>query len=751
MAQRQYFSAVLLALGCALAADPALGDWTPADSPLATRWAVDVRPDSVLPEYPRPQMVRQDWMNLNGLWEYAIRPKAQGAPAAYDGQILVPFPIESALSGVKKTVGAGDRLWMRRTFAIPAGWRGRSVLLHFGAVDWEAKVWVNGQEIGEHRGGFDPFFFDIASALKPEGPQELVASIWDPTDAGGQPRGKQVRQPHGIWYTSVTGVWQTVWLEPVPRARIERLVLEPDLARGILNARAECAGARPGDIVRFAARDGQNLAAEAEGPAGDAVELAIENPKPWSPDSPFLYDLDVSLLREGSEEDSVRSYFGLRDIRVEKDERGVPRLALNGKIGFQYGPLDQGWQPDGLYTAASDQALVFDIEMTKRMGFNMIRKHVKVEPARWYYHCDRLGILVWQDMPSASRPKESADAAALKQRDAQFESELMAMVDCFRNHPSIVVWVPFNEGWGQYDSKRISAWLQEYDPNCLVNHASGWNDEGAGDLKDQHSYPFPKAPAVENERASVQGEFGGLGWPVEGHLWWDKRNWGYRTYSSREELAENYRNVIERLREFQSLGLSAGVYTQTTDVEGEVNGLMTYDREVIKLDADWLAGLNQRLYLPPPTIETVLETSEQAGQRWRYTTEKPVEDWASPDFDDSSWQEGEGVFGTAKTPGAKVRTIWNTPEIWLRRAFPFEGDAEGLRLTVLHDEDAEIYLNGELAAAFEGHTGSYVGAPIREAALAALRQGTNTLAAHCRQTTGGQSIDAGLRRVTEAP
>lgn len=748
--------AVLVALAASLLATvPARAEWKPAAGPLLTRWAKDVAPERAHPEYPRPQMVRRDWQNLNGLWGYAVRPRAEGRPAEFTGEVLVPFPIESALSGAMKRVGEDERLWCRRTFTLPASWAGRRVLLHFGAVDWEAVVWVNGRELGSHRGGYDPFSFDITAALIDGGPQEVVVAAWDPHNQGGQPCGKQHLRPHGIWYTPTTGIWQTVWIEPVPAASIAGLRMTPDAARGRLRLEVETAGAPGARRLSAVALDGGREVATAAGPAGEAIELSIPSARLWSPDSPHLYDLRVTLNEDGNALDQVESYFGLRDATLGKDERGVTRLFLNGKPLFMLGLLDQGFWPDGIYTAPTDEALRYDIEVTRKLGFNMARKHVKVEPLRWYYWCDKLGLLVWQDMPSggphvgpgrgeASRSKEAAE---------QFERELGRLIDSRWNSPSIVQWVVFNEGWGQYDTARLARWVKERDPSRVVNSASGWNDLSVGDVHDIHSYPGPNSPPPEAGRAAVLGEFGGLGLPLAGHTWQAQRNWGYRSFTTQEALTSAYEDLLSDLRPLiGSPGLSAAVYTQTTDVEVEVNGLLTYDRAVIKMDPQRIAAASRRVFLPPPEIHTVLSTSEAEAQPWRYTFQAPAAGWQEPGFDDSSWKEGPGGFGTRGTPGAVVRTEWSTPEIWIRRAFEPQGAGDGpgqLKLRLHHDEDAEVYLNGQLLARVTGYTTGYRLLSIDEKARSALRPGRNTLAARCKQTAGGQYLDLGLVRVVE--
>jgi len=726
----------------------AMAQWKPVEGQLMTRWAKDVSPGNVWPEYPRPQMTRDQWQNLNGLWDYAITPSTvDSRPAAWEGQILVPFAIESALSGVKKAVQPDQTLWYRRTFPASGNLDGQRLLLHFNAVDWECAVFVNGTFCGRHQGGYDPFYFDITGALVPQGDQELVVAVWDPSDKGYQPRGKQILEPQGIWYTAVTGIWQSVWLEPVPRAHIRNLALTPDIDKGVLRLSATVDGAAPGDEIVAVALDGAAPVAGSAGQPGAPFEIPIENAKLWSPDSPFLYNLTVSLTRGGQTLDEVQSYFGMRKIAVAKDDRGINRLVLNNQVLFQLGPLDQGWWPDGLYTAPTDEALRYDVETTRAMGFNMARKHVKIEPLRWYYHCDRLGLLVWQDMPSGDAyiGHNDPDIERTAQSAHNYYRELGELVRDFGNHPSIIMWVPFNEGWGQFQTNEVTAWLKQLDPSRLVNQTSGWADRGGSDVYDKHSYPGPDMFPIQDHRASVLGEFGGLGWPVEGHLWWDKRNWGYRTYQDREALAGHYEQLIRRLRYLIHDGLAAAVYTQTTDVEGEVNGLMTYDRELVKLGVDWLNTVNSAVYLPPPELITLAPTSRDDGQAWRYTTDDPGQGWEQPGVDDAAWKEGPGVLGKKDTPGANVRTEWLTPAIWARREFTIETVPQGpCFLEILHDEDAEIYINGVLAATVKGHNGAYEQIPLSGEARAALKPGANLFAVHCTQTEGGQSIDVGL-------
>lgn len=735
------------------------GKYKPADGPLLTRWAKEVSPKNALPEYPRPQMVRKDWQRLNGLWEYAIVGKDAPQPTQFDGEILVPYPIESALSGVMKKVGKDNRLWYRRTFRVSKKWNDKRILLHFGAVDWDTTVWVNGKEMGNHKGGYDPFSFDITDALKDKGEQEIVLSVWDPTNAGTQPRGKQVDNPGGIWYTAVTGIWQTVWLEPVPAAHICSLKITPNVDEQAVEIGLEVTSPGGDVAVEVAVLDGKKQVGEGQISVSGAgkglmtphISLAVADAKLWSPDAPFLYGLKVTVAQGGKVVDRVSSYFGMRKIEVRKDEAGVNRLFLNNEALFQYGPLDQGWWPDGLYTAPTDEALRYDIEVLKRLGCNMLRKHVKIEPDRLYYWCDKLGLMVWQDMPSGDKfiGGDDPDIQRTPESAAQFEAELKAMIATFYNHPSIIMWVPYNEGWGQWDTPRIVDMIKGLDPTRLVNNASGWTDRKAGDVHDVHSYPGPAAPPNEEERAAVLGEFGGLGLPVKGHTWQNEKNWGYRSFETREALTEAYVDLLGRLRSLIAGGLSAAVYTQTTDVEVEVNGMMTYDRAMIKCDEEKAAAAAKRLYLPPPVIKTIVATSQQAGQQWRYTTDKPADGWENCGFDDSSWKQGPGGFGTKGTPGTVVRTEWTGSDIWIRRTFELAEKPEQTHLTIHHDEDAEVYINGRLAGKLEGYTTSYIQVELDAEALKTLKTGTNCIAIHCKQTGGGQYIDAGLANVIE--
>ncbi|RPH37378.1 glycoside hydrolase family 2 [bacterium] len=577
----------------------AAAEWKPADGPLKTRWSRDVGPNRVLPDYPRPQMVRHDWMNLNGLWQFDTTAADAAVPEGKTlaGEILVPFPIESSLSGVMKPA---DHIWYRRTFKIPSYWMNRRMLLHFGAVDWETTVYVNGEAFGPHTGGYDGFTFDITNALKPDGEQELIVKVVDPTDSGAQPVGKQVRHPQGIFYTSTTGIWQTVWLEPVDSLHITTLRMTPDIDNALLHVAVEAA--QPGQ-VKVTVLDGRRVAGEARGEAGKGISDPIPVPKLWTPEDPFLYTINITLSTDGKQRDVVTSYAGMRKVSLGKDAKGRGTILLNDKQVFLLGPLDQGFWPDGLYRAPTDKALKYDIEMEKKLGFNMVRKHVKVEPERWYYWCDKLGLLVWQDMPSPN--PDNFKNARTPESDRQFEIELERMVKGLYNHPSIMMWVVFNEGWGQFDTERLTKKVKDMDPSRLVNNASGWADFKVGDVADIHSYPGPESPSPETQRAAVLGEFGGLGLPLPPHTWTAARNWGYQNLKTTEDLGLRYAELLEGVHQLAAdSGLCAAVYTQTTDVETEVNGLMTYDREVTKLNPSLASAVNHDKLPSPPRVLT---------------------------------------------------------------------------------------------------------------------------------------------------
>ena len=573
--------------------------WSTQGDKLKTKWAESIDVNNVLPEYPRPIMERPDWKNLNGLWDYAILPIGQNEPANFDGKILVPFAVESSLSGVMKTLGSKNELWYKQTFTIPSGWKNKNILLHFGAVDWKAEVFLNDVKIGTHTGGYTPFCFDITSYLK-AGSQKLVVKVWDGTDEGYQPRGKQVRNPEGIWYTPVSGVWQTVWLEPVSSKHITGVITTPDIDTKKLKVDVSSTNTNNVDIIEVILKDGNQTVASGKFAIGQNLELGIPDMKLWSPETPFLYDLEIKLYEKGKLQDIVKSYAAMRKISTRRDGNGIVRMQLNNKDYIHFGPLDQGWWPDGLYTAPTDEALLYDIQKTRDFGFNMIRKHVKVEPARWYTHCDRLGILVWQDMPSGGHSPHwqnrnyfnGTELIRSPQSEANFRKEWKEIMDNLKPYPSISVWVPFNEAWGQFKTEEIAYWTKSYDPQRLVNPASGGNHYRTGDMLDLHNYPGPDMYLYDAERVNVLGEYGGIGLPLKDHLWQTDKNWGYVQFKNSKEVTDEYEKYAEHLKKLIKTGFSGAVYTQTTDVEGEVNGLMTYDRKVIKLEEERLRNIN---------------------------------------------------------------------------------------------------------------------------------------------------------------
>ncbi|MFZ5880839.1 MAG: glycoside hydrolase family 2 protein [Chloroflexota bacterium] len=590
---------------------------------MKTRWTPAA--PTPLPEYPRPQLTRPDWLNLNGEWDYAILPKDAPAPKTFDGKILVPYPVESMLSGVQKSLLPGQRLWYRRIFPHPAfgtplpragEGTGVRALLHFGAVDYECSIFLNGRPIGSHRGGYLPFTFDITDALS-GGDNELTVSVWDPSDTGLQQRGKQVLQPKGIWYTPISGIWQTVWLELVPEVSIESLKLTPDLDGGSLTVEVQLRGAGGGLRVEAEAFSGGEKISSGGGQAPGPIQVAVPNPIAWNPSNPYLYDLRVRLIRDGQILDEVGSYFAMRKFGLVKDAHGYLRFALNGEPLFLYGPLDQGFFPDGLYTPPSDEAMLFDIEYTRAIGCNLIRKHIKVEPLRWYYHCDRLGMIVWQDMPNGGRIDGETVAIlslilgfhrndtrwlsrfgrADESNRAEYRAELQGMLDHLHNAACIAAWVPFNESWGQFHAKEVGAWVKAYDPTRLVDHASGWFDQGGGDFNSKHIYVKKlKAPA-RGRRAFALTEFGGYSLKIPAHVWDEAQKFGYRFYETSGALTDAYLALLENeLKPLIAQGMTAAIYTQTTDVEIEINGYLTYDREVEKMDAEKIKAAHASLY-----------------------------------------------------------------------------------------------------------------------------------------------------------
>lgn len=733
--------------------------WKPARSPIFTRWADELikaeSPEKSVRSYPRPQLVRTSaYRDLCGLWDYAITPQTVTKFEKADGQILVPFCVESALSGVGKRVAPEEVLWYRRTF-VSNHKKDQPVVLHFGAVDWSTEVFVNGKSVGIHRGGYDPFSFNITSALKDPGTeQEIIVRVTDPTDTGPQPRGKQIRNPGGIWYTPVTGIWQDVWVETLPPQFIRELTITPDVDASNVKFVVD---APAGDVQIEIVDPKEGVVQTVKGKTGEAIVATMKNPKLWGPGSPHLYDVRVKLLSGSQVQDSVESYFAMRKISLGKDEKGITRVMLNGKFVFQSGPLDQGFWPDGLYTAPTEEALKYDLIVTQEYGFNMIRKHVKVEPARWYRYCDQMGILVWQDMPSGDKyiGERDKDYERSPEAKAIYYEEWHEIIKDLKHFPCIVMWVPFNEGWGQFETKEVVDFTRKQDPTRLVNHASGWSDRGLGDVNDVHIYPGPGAPKVEEKRAIVLGEFGGLGLPLEGHTWQGKDNWGYRSYTNGVDLNNALADLFERLPALKAEGLSAAVYTQTSDVEVEVNGLMTYDRKVKKVDPAMLREAHANLDRDPPETFVLVPTSESEPATWSYTTDKPGDGWEKSGFDDTKWKSGPAGFGEPSTPGSKVRTNWKTNDIWLRRKAKWSRrDIDRLVVRAHWDEDTEIHINGVLVKRLSGFSTEYRNSTVRGVDPKAIQEWLAadeiTIAVHTHQTGGGQYIDIGLMGVKRA-
>ncbi len=721
--------------------------WEMKQGPLMTRWASQIDVNNPFPDYPKPQMVRAEWLNLNGIWQFQSGSEGDAAPIGQNlsDEILVPFAMESAISGVMEH---HERAWYRRTFEVPAGWSDKNIILHLDAVDWESEIFVNGNSAAVHQGGYDPIILDITPYLTASGPQELIVRVYDATDYLGVPRGKQTLYPGGIMYTSVSGIWQSVWLEPVAPAGIENIRMVPDIDTATLNLRVNSysdAGNLTTNII--VKSEGQEVTS-ISGNANTDLTISIPDQRLWSPDDPFLYDLEITLLEDGSPIDYIESYFGMRKSSLGIDDDGIIKMFLNNEFVFQMGPLDQGWWPDGLYTAPTEEALKYDIEMTKAYGFNMTRKHIKVEPARWYYWCDKIGIMVWQDMPSSNSYTGNPQPI----QEAQFELELDRMMDNLWNVPSIISWVVFNESQGQHNTEYYVNKVKAKDPSRLVNQASGGSHYGVGDILDYHSYPPPNYP-VSDTMARACGEYGGIGYIIDGHLWNPDLATGiYSNTNNAMEQMNRYDEYIDMLLNFKvNYGLSAAVYTEITDVENEVNGLMTYDR-TIKQNVQTIANSNTKAITGDIEISVIVPNSSDNRQRWSYTTNEPSGNWYETDFDVSSWSSGYAGFGGDNPPNANIRTTWNTADIWLRREFELgslsPAEVELLVLDMYHDEDCEVYINGVLASERTGYVTNYTPIQISsEAKSALILNGTNTIAIHCHQTTGGQYIDAGLSTV----
>jgi hypothetical protein len=722
-------------------------NWQPKKSPLKTKFAENVNPENVLPEYPRPQMVRKEWKNLNGLWQFqpGTWQNESYPKGKLNRNILVPFAVESALSGVMEQ---HERLWYRREFTIPTDWSKQKVLLHFGAVDYECEIFINDKSVGKHIGGYDPFSFDITDFLR-QGTQTITVKVFDPTSKEGIPRGKQSLNPQGIMYTSVTGIWQTVWLEPIPEQHIVDFKMTPDIDQSVLNLSVN-SGDQKGLTYTAIVKDNGKVISTVTSKPLSPTAIKIKNPKLWSPDSPFLYDLTINLKdQNGNIIDRVDSYFGMRKISIEKDGEFY-RMHLNNKFVFQYGPLDQGFWPEGLYTAPTEEALKYDLEVIKKLGFNMVRKHIKVEPYRWYYWADKLGLMVWQDMPSANSYTDNTPPI---DKEA-FTNDLTRMIKTHWNSPSIVSWIIFNESQGQHDIEKNTMIAKGLDPYRVVNEGSGGTNIGVGDINDIHAYPPPASPKSEHQ-ALVCGEFGGIGYQ-KGTLWNPNDLMEYVKVNNEKEYFGLYEDFATMLTKFKSnKGLSGAVYTEIADVEIELNGIMNYERQ-LKIDANHMYKVNQSVIHDNifEYVYDVFPTAENISSKWQYTTKEPGNDWIKKNFDDSKWETGYSGFGTKDTPGGIHATEWNTSEIWLRKEFELNNLnsnlLDQLKLRVHHDEDCEIYINGILAAKLDNYTSTYQNMEISKEAKNALQlNGKNIIAIYCKQKTGGQYIDAGLTIVSD--
>ena len=570
---------------------------------IKTKWGKNLDKNNIWQEYPRPQLERKDWINLNGYWSYSITNINDKKPDNFDGKILVPFCLESSLSEVMKSLNEKQFLWYFKEFEIPKEWKNKNIIIHFNAVDWKCELYINNIKIGEHFGGYSEFSFDITKSLK-EGINEILLKVWDPSDKGYQPVGKQCSKPNAIWYTSISGIWQTVWLEPVNEQYITKIEYNNDYDKKELkiNCKLNVNEKLPLEINLLYK---EMEISKIKGMSNETIIYNIpeENFHPWSPYEPNLYTIKVQLFNTNAQLiDSITSYTAIRKVEQRKDENGYYRIYLNNKPLFNMGTLDQGYWPDGLYTPPSEEAMLFDINKLKELGFNTIRKHVKIEPYRYYYHCDRIGMLVWQDMPSGDRQENQwehhflnagEDANRSEESKNNYYKEWAEIIDNLKFFQCIIIWIPFNEAWGQFDTEKVVDFTIKQDPSRLINAASGGNHRICGNFLDLHNYPQPEQYLEEDSLINILGEFGGLALDIKGHTWKNK-NWGYQTMKTKEEVTEKYEEYINLIiNSFKSF--SAAIYTQTTDVEIEINGLITYDRAEIKIIEDRIKAANEKI------------------------------------------------------------------------------------------------------------------------------------------------------------
>jgi ribosomal protein S17E len=658
-------------------------------------------------------MVRTDWLNLNGLWDFEITDRDTNKIAInYARKILVPFCVESALSGIKETITGKQQMMYRRYFTVPSNWNQKYLILHFEAVDYETKVWVDGKYVGMHKGGYDHFQFDITGFLSKEQKHEIKIVVWDPTNEGSQPIGKQSLPAirNVTKYTATSGIWQTVWLEPINDVAIESIKIIPNIDNATISLQTKVVGATQGTRIKIQAFDQGKEIASSIAADDELVSLQLNQPKLWSPTNPFLYDLKLSLVKDGKVVDEVSSYFGMRKISMGRDHEGYMRILLNNAIIYQLGPLDQGYWPDGILTPASDQALRYDIAYLKKIGANMDRMHMKVQPERWYYHCDQLGILVWQDMVS---PTKFIDTKS-NLNSSDFELEHNITVDQLYNHPSIIQWVLFNESWGQYDTERLTAALKAKDPTRLVINASGWHDKKVGDIRDFHDYTIHPAIALvtkNDDRAMVLGEAGGFDLLIPGHLWTPdlktetklKTDWTIDfkkgVVKSADELIEKYTILLDDLFQLKKYGLNAVVYTQISDVEDEISGWMTYDRKVSKLPDTTFAALHQQFFKPTITGKYILPLSMNTAQQWNYRFTAPSNDWIK-NTTIADFKLGEAPFGIESNNAHKVNTTWNTNSLFLNKEFTLTALPSKLSLVACNTGITDVYINGAYVMQF---------------------------------------------------
>ncbi len=738
-------------------------DWKPVGGNIMTQWAAGVTPENALKEYPRPQMVRDEWKNLNGLWDFTVTLGYNTGPSQrFNRKILVPFSVESALSGIKEPITGFQEMKYRRLFNIPENWKGKRILLHFEAVDYYTKLWIDGKYAGEHKGGYDAFQFDITDFLNPGESHEINMVVWDPSNTGTQPVGKQTLQGLSRGrYTPTSGIWQTVWMEPVGDVSIKNLKVTPDIDSGTLTVEAGLKGWGLNHRLKVLAYDNGKEVASVESAVDKPITLKISNAKLWSPDSPFLYDLKVRLLLGDKVVDEVGSYFGMRKISIARDGAGLMHVNLNNQRIFQLGPLDQGYWPDGILTPPSDEALKFDVEYLKKIGCNMDRIHIKVQPERFYYYCDKLGLLLWQDMVSPWSSVSRAEVGGAK----AFEAEWETIINQLYNHPSIVQWTVFNEGWVQYDTERLTDWTKRKDPSRLVSNASGWIDRNVGDIRDFHDYTFyPSVAWVPKyyPRPMVLGEGGGIDLPLKGNLWTpdfvmpDKidraGDLSRETVNSVNVLEERYKEWVDNLSLLISYGLDAVVYTQISDVENELNGWMTYDRKISKIPVERLAQIHSRLFKPVAPGKVVLPLSMNKPQQWQYSFKEPVKEWFRKG-NTGKWSAGAGPFGKSQMTAPEVNTKWEERSLYLQNDFILKSVPAKLAITAYNTGISDIYINGEFALQLNNLKRNDTELKISEVllpekALRLLKSGSNHIALKFEFNPAEQSFnyfDLGLK------